>query len=117
MTATTSPITADVLRQAIDGIDAIVRAELYPSYQGRGMTKPCVGVVIPDARDLLALGASIAQVVANNTSSAEDPFAAAAAIDDAIDPIRRARIDSLGTDLIVYWPGVTADQPAEDAAR
>jgi hypothetical protein len=122
-TTRTNPITADVIRLAIDGIDAIVTAEIHENYTGRGMTRPCVGVVVQSAADLLALGASIAYVLGSGVpvpdSEGTDYWIAGQedtleAVDDAINPLHHAEIDNLGRDLIVYWPGVIADQPTEE---
>lgn len=125
-TTRTSPITADVIRQAIDGIDAIVTAEIHENYTGRGMTRPCVGVVVQSVADLLALGASIAYTIGSQVPMPEQEGAdywyggqedTLEAVDDAIGPLHRAQIDDMGRDLIVYWPDATADQPAEEATR
>jgi hypothetical protein len=50
----------------------------------------------------------IAFILANNTSSAADPFAAAEAIDTATSDVLAGQIDSMGRDYIVYWPRITA---------
>jgi hypothetical protein len=61
--------------------------------------------VVESPAALLALGASIAFVVAQDHG---DPDEALDAIEDAIDPLSNAQIDNMGRDYIVYWPSITA---------
>ena len=104
MSTTTNPITREVIEQAIDGIDGLVySARMRTDYIGRGMTTPCVGIAYGEHSDLLAIGASIAYVIASQYSDPDDGIEA---IDDAIRPLHSARIDGMGMDYIVYWPAV-----------
>jgi hypothetical protein len=106
MTTHTSLVTADVIRAALDDID--LNASVRTDYIGRGMSRPCVGIVIDDLAKLPGVGMMIAFILANNTSSAADPFAAAEAIDTATPDVLAGQIDSMGRDYIVYWPRITA---------
>lgn len=80
----------------LEAIAAEVEARPRSNYSGRGMYgKSCVGFVLDNESELLALGAIIAEMV-------EDPK-----LRNSL--LRGSRIDSLGLGIIVYYPTITCD--------
>lgn len=101
---TTIPgLSPDVIREAVEGIDAINCSPAYlADYSGRGMNgRTCPAVSVDSIGGLIALGASIAYVIACNADDLDD---ATEAIDDVAVTLARAQIDSLGRGYVAYWP-------------
>lgn len=102
-------------REALE--DAAEQAGIHPDdyeirgdYSGRAMYgDTCLGITAPDARDVYAILAALAVEEAQYGHAAvtipEDrprPFDP----EDVIELIRSSREDSMGHDVIVYWPSV-----------
>jgi hypothetical protein len=81
----------------LDGDD--VRKE----YRGRGMYgSSCVGFVV-EPGDVVAVGAALVATLVRNV----DPDNLDDVLDDAVGLARRACVDSMGVQAIVYFPGIT----------
>jgi len=75
-----------------DDIDAI---SIREGYSGRGMYGgTCLGIVVSSQRTAFRLIACMAEVLG---------------LDTTLDITRKAATDSMGRDMIVYFPGVTLD--------
>lgn len=92
----------EITRETIDAIIEVMNGELgltfggednfRSDYSGRGMYgKTCIGFDLNHASDAMYLGAAIAQVMG---------------LEGAL-LVGRARQDSMGLGIIVYFPGVT----------
>lgn len=76
------------------------------SYPGRGMYgKTCIGFVV-DHADIVAVGVALADVLVRNAVLADDPDDSSLdeALDDVLELAKGGRIDSMGTQAIVYFP-------------
>jgi hypothetical protein len=87
-------ITRLDINEAADSIelgedDYTVRTD----YRG-GMFSSCLGVTVPSAWDTRFVAALCIHLTVNGRE------------DDALTLARKARVDSMGLDTIVYWPGV-----------
>lgn len=101
----TGAAKARIIRDAIDGIDSITDVEFREHYSGRGMgSRDCIAVIVDNPRALIALGMSIAYVLANEAEEGCE----ADAIDDAVNKLGSASVDSIGRSTIVYWPHISA---------
>ena len=70
--------------------------EIREDYSGRGMYgATCLGFVVSSQRTVMRLVACMTEVLG---------------LDMALDVIRKASTDSMGRDMIVYFPGVTLEQ-------
>lgn len=82
------------------------------SYSGRAMYgRRCVGVTV-DSDKVLSVGARLVAAVLDDS---DDPFAIAEEYAELMD---KARSDSMGLDMIIYWPDVAwpADEDEDEEA-
>jgi hypothetical protein len=102
-------LTAEMIRQAVEGIDAITEME-FRSYSGRNMNgKESAAVVFSSPGDLVKLGMSLAYAVAQQ--AVMDDEEADAEIDDALSHLPAMYMDSMGLgQSVAYWPSVPADE-------
>jgi hypothetical protein len=69
---------------------------VYRSYSGRGMYgRSCIGFTCSNRKELVACAALVAAAVKGGF----DPI-------DVVYTINRAAIDSMGRDVVVYFPGI-----------
>lgn len=85
------------------------------SYSGRGMYgKYCLGVVVSNIGEFFSNVADM--LVQRACEDGENHGTVANEVDDAVSALRRMKTDSMGRDMIVYFPGITydADEDASD---
>lgn len=94
--------------QVVDGAE---RAGVYEyeiqSYSGRYMSgERCLGIVVDDPGQAYAiLSGHIATVAQDNPDSDQDAH--------LLVEMARGRLDSMGRDVVVYWPGIELETPAD----
>lgn len=107
MTTRIATLTREALEDAAEQA-GVYEYEIRGDYSGRAMYGDnCLGITAPDAKDVYAILCALAVEEAQYVALAipEDrprPFDA----EDIIELIRASRQDSMGCDVIVYWPGV-----------
>lgn len=70
--------------------------EIRPAYSGRGMgDRTCAAVVLPSPAKVTEFMVALAVQLTENDRA-----------DDALRLARLTRTDSMGHDVIAYWPGV-----------
>lgn len=104
-------LTEQMIREAADGIDGIGPVEVKP-YLPRPTRdgKLCVAVDVEDPALLMALGMSLAHLVAQAAEDDDLYDTGTDAIDDAIFHFGRPKIVRLGVGMVrAYWPSVPYD--------
>jgi hypothetical protein len=83
---------------AVEALDDLDQVSIYGDYSGRAMYgATCFGVVVPDAGHAMAWLVSLAERIG---------------ADEARGLALAARTDSMGRDLIVYFPGYKLEDAA-----
>lgn len=98
--------TRDDLNDIVDLLN-LDGDSIRTDYRGRGMgpDATCVGFVV-DRREgvsIVAIGAALVATLARQVADEDVDDA----LDDAVELAKRACVDSMGLDAIVYFPGVT----------
>ncbi len=100
-------LTAELIENAVNGMDTFGGIEFRSDYSGRGMYgKGCAAVEVQDLSHLVKFGMSLAFEIASGADTDHGP-GSLDALEDAISDISDPLIDGMGRGYIVYWPGVS----------
>ena len=93
------PFTKEVIERVLeeDGWDEIVH--IRENYVGRGEARGCFAMTAPDTRNVMAFMVRLAG----------ETEAEGVELTDLVEAVTNARWDSMGYDVIVYFPGYTLE--------
>lgn len=106
MPRTIQHVDRELIFNVVENIDSAALYQPESGYSGRGMDgERCLGIILESTADLAALGAELVAMALEAHDMNEgtvDPYTDS---EDVRRMIRRARTDSLGRCIIVYFPG------------